>query len=1124
MTAPATTASTSPLAGLRTLDRSTLYLLGLLSALRAAALIGLATALSLGISGLADGSVDWNSVTTWGAGSVLLRTAVTWAQHVVAARAALGAKERLRAELAEHLVGDGGEHPGSETILGTSGLDGLDKYFTVFLPAVVSSMTVPLLIGVRILSADWLSALIIVLTVPLIPVFMALIGWHTRDRVAAASDSLARLSDHLVELARGLPVLVGLGRADEQVEALRSLSDRHRVRTMDTLRTAFLSSLALELIATISVALVAVTIGVRLVNGDLSLEIGLLVLLLAPECMTPFREIGSAFHASEDGREALARVRAVLARPALPSILRAGGGIRVEGMTVQHAGRDEPTLWKLGFDAPAGEITLLDGRSGAGKSTVFAALLGQVPATGRVTGIAADRIAWLPQAPHTTSDTTLGELLLYGTGDPESRQHAVEALRMFGLAHLAGENPITASPGELRRIGVARVLMRLHAGADLVLLDEPTADLDALSARMVVDAIAAMRGRTTVILASHDTTVRALADHRVVLDAGSAGVAQASHDDTEAAHETRTASATAEKETGSRPFRELFRFLRPSAGGLLGAGVVGFLATAFSIALTALSGWLIVRASEHPPIMYLMVAIVGVRFFGVGRAALRYSERLLGHGAVFGAATGLRMRLWHSLSSTGARSRALLAGGSALDHLVRAVDDIRDRSIRVVQPLVVGLVSALGVAVVLGIIYPPALPLLALLALLGAVGAPALALLADRSASRGEEFLRSRVMHGFAAMLAAAGELRANGVDGPVRRSLRRLDARASAAARRGAWALGLGNALVVAACCGTSLALVSSTAPAVAAGTLPVALVAVLVLTPLGLIDPLFELVAAVQQWPTLRQALLRVAAIAPAPTAAPGTEVPPLTISRLELDGVEASWAPGTPAVVGPVSAVVHRGELLAITGPSGAGKSTLLALLLGQLAPSAGSYLVGGPHGIGTDATTMDAAALGRRFGWCPQGGYLFDSTLRANLLLARRREAAPTDAEMLDALARVGLSDLLARLPLGLDTRIGAAGGFLSGGERQRVAVARTLLTGASVILIDEPTAHLDQAAAVALMADLRSALSDRITVLVTHHSIGLEEGDRRIRLSATGRQLLPAVLPSAQSLHAVGGAA
>ncbi len=204
---------------------------------------------------------------------------------------------------------------------------------------------IPLLLGARILFADWVSAVVIVLTVPLVPLFMVLIGRYTEDRVREAQSALARLSGHMLELAKGLPVLVGLGRATAQRKALEDISEEYRSRTMGTLRTAFLSALALELIATISVAVVAVFIGVRLVHGDMALEAGLLALILAPDCYLPLRELGTAHHASDDGRAALAETTAVIATRPKPCPLQPPGrpaaardsGVRRPARTVRRS-------------------------------------------------------------------------------------------------------------------------------------------------------------------------------------------------------------------------------------------------------------------------------------------------------------------------------------------------------------------------------------------------------------------------------------------------------------------------------------------------------------------------------------------------------------------------------------------------------------------------------------------------------------------------------------------------------------------------------------------------------------------------------------------------------------------
>ncbi|MBU1586401.1 MAG: ATP-binding cassette domain-containing protein, partial [Actinobacteria bacterium] len=460
---------------------SALFVFGLLAALKAAALVGIAQAVATGIVSVIAGTDAWHGALALGIGSGALRAVVTWAVPVFATHAAQGRKESLRHDLAARLVAGGSTRVGGATAVATVGLDELDTYYRSVIPAVVTTAVVPLLIGTRILFADWVSALIIVVTVPLVPVFMALVGMHTRERADAASASLQRLSDHLVELAKGLPVLVGLGRVEEQSAALAAVSTAHRTTTMVTLRSAFLSSLVLELISTLSVAVVAVFVGIRLVAGDLPLEVGLIALVLAPECFAPFRELGSAFHASQDGLAAVRRVQAITTAPATTAHHVAGPRLHIEALVVHYD--DRPAAALEGFDLVVDRHSTvsLEGPSGSGKSTVLGVLAGVVPVQGgTVAGIDDHRVAWVPQHPFTVADTVRHELELYAD-DPADAQRALEQL---ALTAVADADPQRLSPGELRRLAVARGLVRVAAGADLLLLDEPTAHLDSAHARL----------------------------------------------------------------------------------------------------------------------------------------------------------------------------------------------------------------------------------------------------------------------------------------------------------------------------------------------------------------------------------------------------------------------------------------------------------------------------------------------------------------------------------------------------------------------------------------------------------------------------------------------------------------
>jgi ATP-binding cassette, subfamily C, bacterial CydCD len=1031
---------------MKLVGRRTMLVMGMFGAATAVALVLMAEGVARGVVAAIAGD-DLSTAVALLAGGGILRALCSWGSQAFAARAGIGAKESLRRDLAGRVLQTGGGRSGS--LAATSlGLDELDAWYRTVLPAMTATATIPLIVGARILTADWLSAVIIALTVPLVPLFMALVGLHTKDRTDAATATLARLSDHLVELARGLPVLVGLGRLAEQSAALRRVSDAHREATMRTLRTAFLSSLVLELIATLSVAIVAVGVGLRLINGDLSLEIGLLALVLAPECFAPFRALGAAFHASQDGLAAMRRARETIDAPS-DAVAAGSGAPGGDHLTVR-------TIHDLSFELPRGSVTLIEGPSGSGKSTLLDVLAGLVtPESGTLRGIEA--VAYVPQRPRTVGDTVRDELLIYGAD--------VDAV--MNRLRLPNTDPTQLSPGELRRLAVARGVLRVNAGATLLLLDEPTAHLDPASADLVERELGLLRGRVTMVIASHESGIARLADRRIVL-AASTFRAEAQVESVEGSSSRFSTSST---HTGPA-LPELLAFVRPDAWRFAAAALLGTAATLFAITLLAVSGWLIVRASEEPAIMYLLVAIVGVRFFGLGRAVLRYCERLVTHDASLASVTTLRLRLWNGLAALGPASRTLTTGGVALDYLVAAADRVRDLVPRVVLPIVTALASTVAIAIAVGALHAPALGALLIIAV-GVVVGPAVALIADRRAAQGEALLRSVVLRRFAALVEAAPDLAANGVGDRVRDDITELDAAAAVQARRSAVALGLGSAIVIASCALASALMLGASAGA------PAAIVAVLVLLPLGLIEPLLALVDAVQQWPALAAALRKVGEVARSVEVRP--TIARETVQTLELRDLAATWPGAGSAAFSRVNARAQRGDWIVVEGASGSGKSTLLATILGFVPVSSG-------------AVVFDGSAEQARVAWCPQEGHLFDSTIRGNLLLARAADDKPLDAELTAALTRVGLA-------YDLDTRVGHHGDALSGGERQRLAVARALLTRADVVLLDEPTAHLDADAADTLMRDLRLALADRIVVLVTHHADELRDGDVSVTLGA-----------------------
>ena len=475
---------------------------------------------------------------------VLGRAVLAWIQEVAAHRASAGVKSTLRRRLLTHVGVLGpswlaGERRAALTTLTTSGLDSLDGYFARYLPQLVLAVIVPTAVVAWMFTADVLSAVTVAATVPLIPVFMVLVGLATRARTRRRWRALAVLAHHFADVVAGLPTLKAFGRARTQVEAVRRVSDQHRRESLATLRIAFLSALVLELLATLSVALVAVGVGLRLVEGQLDLRTALLALILAPEAYLPLRLVGTHFHASADGLAAAEEAFRVLETPApkvggdVPVPDLRTSSVRVEDVTVRYPDRTLPALSRLSLTLAPGEIVALAGPSGAGKSTLLAVLLGFVrPTTGRVRVGGVDLaqldldewragLAYVPQRPCLRAGTVADNVRL-GSPTATSAQvgRALAAAGAIGLepSRPVGERGGGLSAGQVRRVALARALLRAAvrdaAGLPCVLLlDEPTAGLDAGTEERVVRSLRAA-GRTTLVV-THRTTPLTLVD-RVV--------------------------------------------------------------------------------------------------------------------------------------------------------------------------------------------------------------------------------------------------------------------------------------------------------------------------------------------------------------------------------------------------------------------------------------------------------------------------------------------------------------------------------------------------------------------------------------------------------------------------------
>ncbi|MDH6141511.1 ATP-binding cassette subfamily C protein CydCD [Kitasatospora sp. GP30] len=1085
------------------------------------------------------------------------RAGVAWLTELAAHRSVARVKSRLRGRLVEHATALGpaylaGRRTGELVTLATRGIDALDDYFARYLPQLALAVVAPAVLLARILGADWVSAAIIVGTLPLIPLFMVLIGWATQGRMDRQWRSLARLSHHFLDVVAGLPTLKVFGRAKAQAAAVRKITDDYRQATLRTLRLAFVSSFALELLATISVALVAVSIGFRLVDGSMDLETGLLVLILAPEVYLPLRQVGALYHASAEGLAAAGEVFAVLETPlpsagAVPAPSLEGASLVIDGVTVCYPGRVEPAVDGADFSVAAGRTVALTGPSGAGKSTLLAVLLGFVaPSAGAVTVVAADgrayplgsldlaswraQIAWVPQRPHLFAGTVAENVRL---ARPEASDAQVaDALRAVGALGFAapdtvlGEGGTGLSAGQRQRLALARALL---ADRPLVLLDEPTANLDAESEAAVVDAVRALAAdpRRTVLLVAHRPALLALAEERVAVG-GAPVAAVAVHAAVGAASPVPPtpsepasgaplpssgtplpASGTPLPSSGT-PLRRLSRLFRTAEAGrprrrFWLAVLLGSLALGCAIALLATSGWLISRASQHPPVLYLMMAVTSVRAFGVGRGFFRYAERLVSHDAVLRTLGSLRVTVYQRLERLAPAALPAFRRGDLLSRLVADVDSVQDWYLRWRLPACVAGVVSVLVSVGLGLLVPAAGVVLALGLLLTGVAVPLLAARSSSLTERQQSPARGTLATAVVDTCTGTAELTVAGALPSRLAAVRAADARLTRLAARsaGTTALGAGltallTGLTVAGCAAVGV-------QAVAGGHLSGLFLAVVILTPLAAFEAVAGLPAAVQVRERSRAAAERLTDVldTPDPVVEPAyPALPPADPFPLAVRGLRAQYPGQQGHALDGVDLDIAAGQRIAVVGPSGSGKTTLAQVLLRLLDPTSGSVTLAAACPQAVDSRTLDGDAVRRLIGLCAQGAHVFDSSLRENLRLAR---PDATDADLRAALASARLLDWVTTLPQDLDTMVGEHGARLSGGQRQRLALARALLADFPLLILDEPAEHLDLPTADALMADLLAATEDRATLLITHRLAPLATADvDEILVLADGR--------------------
>ncbi|MGW0389436.1 thiol reductant ABC exporter subunit CydD [Streptomyces sp. NPDC003042] len=1079
------------------------------------------------------------------------RGLVAWFTELAAHRASAAVKSELRGRLLDRAadLGPGwlsGQRTGSLVALATRGVDALDDYFSRYLPQLGLAVVVPVAVLARIVTEDWVSAAIIVVTLPLIPLFMILIGMATQSRMDRQWRLLSRLSGHFLDVVAGLPTLKVFGRAKAQAESIRKITDEYRQATMRTLRIAFLSSFALELLATLSVALVAVTVGMRLVHGDLDLYTGLVILILAPEAYLPLRQVGAQYHAAAEGLAAAEEIFEVLETPAeapggLLPVPDSGLRIELDGVEVQYEGRGASSPGPVSLVVEPGECVALTGPSGVGKSTLLNVLLGFVaPTAGRVRIGSADlaelsrdqwreRIAWVPQRPHLFAGTIAENVRLARPGAPDEAVDAalreagawefVSALP-FGVRTSLGEGGVGLSAGQRQRLALARAFL---ADRPVLLLDEPTAALDGETEAGVVDAVRRLAVGRTVLLVVHRPALLALADRVVAVGEGAGGVsASASSRDSGAVSPSPSASPSASPAASASRTRpgmadpgEWILGAVPERAGADGTSVsgagdplrrvravaaawrgrfrlgllLGALAVGCSVGLMAVSGWLISRASEQPPVLYLMVAVTATRAFGMGRAVFRYAERLVSHDAVLRMLADLRVSVYRRLERIAPAGLREQRRGDLLSRLVADADALQDYWLRWLLPVGTAVLVGAGSVAFTAWLLPEAGAALAVGLLVAGIVVPLISGGCARRAERRLAPARGELATRVADLLTGTAELTVAGALADRKARARESDSVLTSIASRGAAATGLGSGLSALVCGLTVVFAALAGAGAVADGRLSGVAMAVVVLTPLAAFEAVTGLPLAVQYRQRVRRSAERVYEVidAPVPVAEPAeAQEAPASPFPLRLTGLAARHGGQERDALHGIDLTLEAGRRVAVVGPSGSGKTTLAQVLLRFLDRREGTYTLGG-----TDVRGLDSDDVRRVVGLCAQDAHIFDSSLRENLRLAR---TGANEAQLREALAAARLLEWAEGLPDGLDTLVGEHGERISGGQRQRLALARALLADFPVLVLDEPAEHLDLATADALTADLLAATEGRTTVLITHRLAGLQAVD------------------------------
>jgi ATP-binding cassette subfamily C protein CydCD len=1048
---------------------------------------------------------------------MVLRGALAWLGDVSASNAAARVKGNLRQRVLAHLFSRGPAHlrdeqTGDIAHTLTEGIEALDAYFSQYLPQIALSALIPLAILLTVFPLDPLSGIILLLTGPLIPIFMVLIGSQANAETKKQYQLLGRLSARFLDALQGLTTLKLFGRSQAFAANLAQASEQYRQKTMEVLRVTFLSALTLELLATISTALVAVQVGLRLLYGHIPFEQAFFVLLLAPEFYAPLRQLGLRFHAGMAGAAAGERIFALLEQPS--NVKRETCSITPSAhhpscITFDHVSYTYPdgtqALSDISFNLQPSTLTILTGPSGSGKTTLVNLLLGFLqPTSGQIQSAFSNQqlaIAWVPQNPYLFQASIAANLRLANPTATDADliaaaqlAHADEFIRDLpqGYETVIGERGARLSGGQAQRLALARAFLM---DAPLVILDEPTAHLDPLAEAAILASAKRLAADRTVLLITHrPETIAADQVIRLQIENQGATVESLKVTGLQVESSPNLQPSTSDSFTPSplrprspSPIPWLFSFLTPLAPHVTLSALLGFATVAAAMGLMGTSAYLIAAAALHPSIAALQVAIVGVRFFGLSRGVFRYLERLISHDTTFRVLGRLRDGFYRAIEPLTPLQRLDTHSGDLLGRAIGDINLLENFYVRAAAPPLVAVLVTVAASLMVGAFAWQLAAALLFLLICQGLAAPWLLQTLGKAPGRQLLAARSRLntltvdaLQGMADLLACWAAERWQQTVDDASRAILSLQARM-------AQLNGLQNALGIVLSNLGMLAVVTLAIPLVSAGKLDGVWLPVLALLALTSFEAVLPLPQAAAHLETHRQAAARLLAIAPAPSPHRSPSSPsspaPFTITATNLSFTYPPLSPAPHRSIAPaltdITFTLPPGKHLAIVGPSGAGKTTLLNIILGFLQPTSGQF--------STDLQPI-TCNLQPFTAVVSQHTYLFSDTIRANLLLARPNA---THEQIENAARAAQIHEWVTSLPDGYDTWVGEHGLRISGGQRQRIAIARALLRDAPLLILDEPIAHLDTNTEAALLETLHAAMAERSAIWVTHRLVGME---------------------------------